>query len=312
MSIVLTPTTPTVGLIDVTYAQTNAILNNLSTDRINALIGAASGKIRRYCKRWFNSQTYTRYFSGGGYPFDTFYLPEIPTQQITRLATNPVVVMNVQNTATTVNQRATAQTTTTGLVLFAMASGIPTMVNTITWTTYPTVQAVANAVNALGNGWTATISVGYALFPSADFKPLQGAVTALVGPGAGLEQYIETPVFGGNGIFTYGAQWIGTQGWRLDAPKGVIWGQFPPGQLNIRCDFQGGFDLVPDPVQEACVLVMVAIQTAGKINPQLKSERSLDYSYELQAKTVSMPGAAIGLLSEYVDWGARMVSGFSQ
>src|ERR1019366_1230772 len=178
-----------------------------------------------YCRRNFTSGNYTQLFSGGLYPFDTFYLTEIPIQQITRLACNPTVVLNIQNTATTTYQRATVRTTANGLVLYQVASGVETTDSSITWDLYPTIQTVANAVNALNNGWLATPVVGYANNASADFNPQEGAVTTLIGAGAGLEQHLETAQFGGNGLYSYGiAQWTVSQGWRLDAGKGIIWG----------------------------------------------------------------------------------------
>lgn len=296
-------------LIEPSYAKTNGFLAALPAPQLADIIAAASNKIRRYCKRNFTLATYSKVFEGGLYPFNVFYLTEIPIVQITRLASNPCVVMNIQNTATTTYQRATAQTTATGLVLYQVASGFPTENVSITWNAYPTIQAVANAVNALGNGWLATPQVGYALNASADLQPSQGAITTLVGPGAGLIQYLECPTSGaGGGYDNYGlGQWAVSQGWRLDPGKGIIYGQFPPGQQNVRCDWQGGFAQVPDAVQEACLLTAVAIWGAGRINPFLKSENALDYGYTLNDKIRVIPSSAVSLLSEFVDHGAFLV-----
>lgn len=307
-------------LINMTYAQSNPLLAPLAITNqpeLEDIILAATNKVRKYCRRNFNQQSYTKYFVGGSYPFDLLMVNECPIIQVTRLATSPKVVLNVSNTSQN-NQRATVATTAAGITLFSVASGVPTTNNAITFGQYPTVQAIANAIIAIGNGWSAVPVPGYALFPSADFKIIQGALSCAVsqtngsGPGAGLEMFLEQPAFGGYGSLQ---GWIndgycgGTQ-WRMDPDKGVIAGQFPQardGAVNIRVDYVGGFTEVPDAVQRATLLVCVAIFTAGKINPNLKSERALDYAYELAAKQTIMPAGAISLLSEYVDRAASHV-----
>lgn len=299
---------PLPPLVDTAYAQTNSFLANLPSGQLSSIIAAASNKIRRYCRRDFNAANYTQYFDGGMYPFDVFYLLNIPIAQITRLATNPQTVLNIQNTSTSMYQRATVRTTALGIVLETVASGVPATISSVTWDAYPTVQTVANAINALGNGWLATPTIGYALNASADFPSNLGAFSTLCGPGAGLQQYLENPQFGGNGAWIYSIQQGSVlQGWRLDADKGIVWGAFPRGQQNIRCDWQGGFSQIPDAVQEACLLTAVAIWGAGRINPFLKSENSLDYGYTLADKARVIPPAAVSLLSEYVDHAAWLV-----
>jgi hypothetical protein len=303
--VILNPIPP---LIAPNYAQTNQFLANLPAGQLNDIIKAASNKIRRYCRRNFNSNFYSKVFDGGLYPFDVFYLTEIPIQEITRLAARPTIVLQIQNTNTTTYSRATVRTTAIGLVLFTVASGVEAWNSSIVWGSYPTVQTVANAVNALGNGWLATPTVGYANNASADFQPSEGAYETLYGPGAGLIQYLEYAPFGGPGLFYDGiSQFTVSNGWRLDAPKGIVWGRFPPGEQNIRCDWQGGFNEVPDAVQEACLLTCVAIWGTGRINPALKSEGALDYNYTLNDKIRIIPQGAMDLLAEYRDVGARMV-----
>ena len=163
-------------------------------------------------------------------------------------------------------------TTATGIVLFTVASGVQATNASITYALYPTVQAVANAINALNLGWTATPVQGYALYPSADFKIIQGAM------------------------------------WRFDKEKSVIYGSLPPsqdGNPNIRVDYVGGFNPIPDDVQRACLLVAVSLWGAGRINPFLKSESALDYSYTNNNESKAIPPAAREILAGYVDSAAR-------
>src|SRR5258708_6239682 len=100
-------------LIDTDRARLSSYLASVAPDDLDNLIAAASGKIRRHCRRNFSEMSYTAYLDGGTYPFDVLFLPEIPIVEITRLATNPQVVLTVQNT-NSANQRATVAVNSTG------------------------------------------------------------------------------------------------------------------------------------------------------------------------------------------------------
>lgn len=294
-------------LTDPSYCQSNQFLSAVSSQELDSLLEAASAAIRRFCRRNFNQQSYTLYLVGPNSPYDILMLPEPPIIQITRVATNPTVVLQISNNSATF-QRATVATTNTGIVLYTIASGVPSTNASITYALYPTVQAVANAINALNLGWVATPVAGYALYPSADFKTVQGAMTASQNSGgAGLEMFLETCAFGGFGFYSPGAS-IGSTGWRFDQAKSVIYGALPPsrdGIPNIRVDYVGGFDPVPDDVQRACMLTAVSLWSAGKINPGIKSEGALDYRYENNLLAKPIPPAALAILASYVDPAAR-------
>lgn len=297
-------------LIDQSYCQGNQFLTSVSSQELTSLLEASSALIRRFCRRNFNQQSYTRYFAGPNTPYDVIMLTDKPITKITRFATNPAVVLQIVNTSTSV-QRATVATTSVGITLFTMSSGVPSTNSSITYALYPTVQAVANAINALNAGWVATPVPGYALFPSADFKIIQGAMTAIQNNGgASLEMYLENPAFGGYGFYSWGqsGSWLGSTLWRFDQAKGVIYGSLPPsqdGNPNIRVDYIGGFAEIPDDVQRACMLTAVSLYGAGRINPALKSERALDYSYELNATAKAIPPAAREILASYCDPAAK-------
>jgi hypothetical protein len=297
-------------LTDQAYCQGNQFLASVSSQELDSLLEASSALIRKYCRRNFTQQAYTRYIAGPQTPYDILMLPDPPIQQITRLATNPTVVLQISNN-NTAYQRATVATTATGIVLFTVASGVQATNASITYALYPTVQAVANAINALNLGWTATPVQGYALYPSADFKIIQGAMTAdQNNGGAGLEMYLESSVFGGYGYYSWGqpGAWTGSTLWRFDKEKSVIYGSLPPsqdGNPNIRVDYVGGFNPIPDDVQRACLLVAVSLWGAGRINPFLKSESALDYSYTNNNESKAIPPAAREILAGYVDSAAR-------
>lgn len=294
------------ALIDVTRAQLNSYLAGLNTTELSNLIAAASDKIRRYCKRNFSSAQYTGYYDGGAYPYDVFFLPEIPIISVSRLATNPTVVLTVQNSSSA-NQRATVATTSTGITLYRVASGAETTDTSVTFAANITVQAVATAINALGNGWLATPTSGYELYPSKDFKIVQGALSAIAGNGAELIQHVEEPEFGGYGFFDGAQPWMVSSAWRLDKNRGVIFGVFPQGQQNIRCDWTSGFASVPDAVQEATVLTCIAISRAKLINPAFSSVSLGGASTTIALQNLGLPKAAKDLLQEYIDYAGSRV-----
>src|SRR5262249_44853212 len=146
------------------------------TNTIAALVTAVSRAVKRYCRREFDAQSFDELYSGhGDY---RLILAQYPILSVSRVATGPWAVLTIRNTSGS-NQRATVALTTTGLSLTRVTAGVSSTDTSVTWASYPTVQAVANAVNALGNGWLATVPNGtYALWPSGDLRSIQGALNA--------------------------------------------------------------------------------------------------------------------------------------
>src|SRR5207247_8870650 len=95
-----------------------------------------------------------------------------------RAATNHQAVLTVKPTSSS-NQRATVAVTSTGLNLTRVASGISSTDTSVTWAANATLNAVAAAVNALGNGWSASVpDANYGLWASSDLRTPQGALNA--------------------------------------------------------------------------------------------------------------------------------------
>src|SRR5207248_3288921 len=77
------------------------------------------------------------------------------------------------------NQRATVAVTATGLTLVRVAAGVTTTDTSVTFAGNVTLSAVATAVNALGNGWSASvIDSANNNRASADLRAVQGALNA--------------------------------------------------------------------------------------------------------------------------------------
>lgn len=246
-----------------------AALNTANSSYLAALISAASESIQKYCHRQFVLASFSEYYNGGIYNTAPFRLREFPVTAITRFAGWPQAAIQIINTDTTTNQRATVQVLTTlDVVLFRVASAI-THTDTILAATAITIGGLASAINALGGGWQATIQTesqtgDFTKWPQTDLRPLQGAVTAF-SSGAWLEIFTEdySPYIGwggnwaGDGNGGDAGPWTGnTYGWRLDAESGEVYGHFPRGQQNIRVDYSAGYATIPPSVQQAtCDLV---------------------------------------------------------
>jgi len=283
-----------------------AALNTSNPTYLASLITAASDVVRRVCNRDFSQTSYTEYYSGGIYIREPLRLRQFPVLEITRIATNPQPALLVQNVDPGSNQRATIETTTTGLRLFRMSMATPVTVD-LASATYPTLSAMAGAVNSQGNGWSAQVLDQLANWPSADLKPLQGAAMALYG-GRQLELYTEDlqPFV----TWPPGDPWgeeAGYQsftGWRLDDETGEVYGRFPRGQLNVRIDYSAGFATIPQAVQEACVQLVLDLYNAGLVNNTLKKATLGSGSFELKNdnQTASLSAKVSLLLAPFVDY----------
>jgi hypothetical protein len=285
--------------------QTLYDLNGTDPEYLERIITVSSTAIKNECHRDFTSTSYTEYYSGGNYPYEDLQLRQYPVLSISRLAANPQQVMLVQNTDTTTNQRATVSTTSTGVVLNRVHSGV-TATNTLLYADNVTLTALAVAVSAVGNGWAATVTSGYGNHPSADITPIQGALAAMGPSGGGsLEMYLDDGQF--LGPFINSADDLQTfpmNSWRLDAAAGIIRGYFPKGTLNIRVDYTAGFATIPEPIQQACLMVSQDIAQSDLQNAVLKSEKlgPFEKVYNDSVKQITRSPKVMALISPYIAW----------
>ena len=226
---------------------------------LGALITAVSDAVEKFCRRDFTSKAYDELYNGEG--DRRLLLRQYPVQSVQSVRYRPVTVLKIQNTSTALNQRATVAVTSTGLTLVRVASGVSGTDTSVTFAANPTLQSVANAVTALGNGWTAQV-VGdsggdYGLWPAADLfvKPSYGdgvqSQGALTARGTFAELKLHTYELSGY-------QWD-ARGWLLRAipytdpellhPEDLV---FPVGINNFRVQYTAGYTTVPEAVQEAC------------------------------------------------------------
>ena len=233
--------------------------------KLTTLLGAVSRAVEQWCDRKFIAETVIEYHDGAdAWRRGFISLCRSPVTAITRVAACPEAVITVGNTDTTTNQRASVSVTSTGVTLSRTASAVTTT-NTLAFATYTTLTSLANAITAVGNGWTATVQGDYGNYASGDLKYLQGALGA-------RDQDAELV------MHTYEPSYT------LDTSDTVatLWGYFSPGFKSIEVRYTAGYSTIPDAVQQGVVCAIKAIYDRSRVSSAgIKSEKIGDYSYTL-------------------------------
>jgi hypothetical protein len=282
------------------YAPTAA-----ETTALDAQIAAVSSAIVKFCKREFVARSYDELYNGQGER--RLFLRRYPILQVQSVRYRPVTVLKVINNDQATNQQARVIVQSTGLWLTRTAAGV-VFNNQLLYSGYPTLQALANAITALGNGWSAQVvgnaSGDYGLWPAQDlFVPStfsenfasQGALTAR-GQNAELKMHT---------LELAGYQWD-ARGWLLRAipytdpellhPEDLIW---PVGIGNFRVQYTAGFPAVPEEIQEACAQWVAALFWQAKRDPGLSSHALAGAT--AYAPFSTMPPGVLEVLLPYRD-----------
>jgi hypothetical protein len=244
----------------ITRARAISNLNNLATSSdedttLDALIAAVSAAIENYCWRTFEIVTYDELYPGNDRR--ELVLRHYPTVSVERVAYTPTPVLRVTNTSAN-NQRATVKVTSVGLELIRVASGVATT-STILFAAQPTLTALAAAITALDNGWSAiVINAPDNLRASADLRALQGAFQAM---NVNAELKLHTSEL---------------SNFVVDAERGCLTHAdgigFHGGLHYWRVIYSAGFSAIPDEVQEACAEWVAQLFWQTKRDPGLGSE----------------------------------------
>ena len=232
---------------------------------LDTLITAYSDAIEKYCRRRFVSTSYDECYDGTGER--RLLLRQYPIQSVQSVRYRPVTVLKITNT-TAANVQARVSVLSTGLQLVSVNAGSKTTVTSgLTFSGNATLTALASAVIAIGNGWSAQIvgdSTNYGSWPSADLYIPASYGDTLEGSGTLQSQGALQCVAGSFAelkMHTYelqGYQWD-ARGWLLRAipytdpellhPEDLI---FPTGINNFRVQYTAGYTTIPEAVQEAC------------------------------------------------------------
>lgn len=238
--------------------------------KLQAILTAASRAVVRWCDREFASASLVEYYDGRD-AWRRGFLPlkRFPVSSITRVAAYPDTVITVKNTATTTNQLATVAVSSTAVTLVRVASGVSTT-NTLTIANYATLTDLKTAIDALGNGWSATVagdSDDYGKWPTSYLRAEQGALNARSETGgAELQAHIGD-----------------LSDYRLDSgdSHATIYGAFRPGFLSVEVRYTAGYTTIPDPVQQGVCAVVKALWDFSKLDGNVQSERIGDYAYTM-------------------------------
>lgn len=228
------------------------------------LLAAASRYIEKYTDTNWLSASYTEYHDGTGLGY--LCLNNKFVTAMTRIATDPETVLEIQNTSSSV-QRSHVSVTSTGLSLVHTASAA-SATNTLAFSTYTTISSLVTAVDALGSGWDAAAVSGFEDFPTADLRVIQHVgCSQFDGNTAELEAYVDELYYN-----------------RIDTDNGTVWGNFPRGIRNIEAKYTAGYTAgaVPDDVQEACCMTVAALYKMAQTGDGggLKREKLDQYEYE--------------------------------
>jgi len=244
---------------------------------VGALITAVSDAIQKYCRRDFYVRNYDELYDGNGQ--HRLVLRQYPIQSVKSVRYRPVTVLKIINNSTTLNQQARVAVASTGLTLSRTASGVTTT-NALAFGSYVTLTALANAVTALGNGWSGQIvgdtNSDYGLWSSADLyvPPSFGDGTTSQGNLTARGQFAELKLH----TYELAGYQFDPRGWLLRAipysdpellhPEDLIW---PPGIGNFRIQYTAGYTTIPESIQEACASWTEQLYYAYLRNPSIVS-----------------------------------------
>lgn len=276
----------------VTSGEVTTALPGLTDDQLldlPAAITAASRAVERRCDRVLTSASHDEVHTPDRRTRRA-WLRQYPVTAVARVAALPECVLTVANTSASV-QRATValaatigtdpvhdQPTVTGITLTRISSGVSTS-STLAFSTYMTLSALAAAIVALGNGWTATVASGYGDWGTAEIDPVLGAQSAK-GTGAEIRCYTED-----------------VSSYDLDERTGKLmlsdpWSNVPwwGGSGRVRVSYTAGYTTVPGDLKRATIIVVKALLDRAQASGVFRQEILEGYSYTLSESASSGGG----------------------
>lgn len=264
----------------------NLTLSSAEQQTLADLITSVSDALEKNCKRRFLTHAYDELYCGSG--DKRLLLRQYPIQSVQSVRYMPVFVCRAGNFDMTLNQQARVSVTSTGLQCWRSASGTAYTETLLTWSSYPTLSLLMNAVSALGNGWqgqvvssaTSQFAGDYGNWPSADLYVPNSYGDPLEGSGTQTSQgnLNARGTWAALLMHTYelqGYQWD-ARGWLLRAipytdpellhPEDLVW---PVGVNNFRIQYTAGYTTVPEAVQEACAEWVAELFWLTKRDPAL-------------------------------------------
>lgn len=228
---------------------------------VAALVSACSSVVEGYCRRSFAQATYDELQHGTGTPY--LYVNNPPIQRVVSVRTGLMPGLYVQfNDTTNQTQLATVDVTSTAVVLTKTYSGTTTT-NSFGFASYPLMTDLGTAINALGNGWVATVPQQFALWQTSDLNHQLGSYGA---------RNMSVPL---------NVYWMALPFFKVNEGMGEIYngGRFTPGYQNYRVTYVGGYGEIPEEVQQAVAELVQLTYASITSNPNMQSETLDKYSY---------------------------------
>lgn len=294
-----------------------AVLTTAEQANLPTWITAASKAASRWCRRLFVLSTQDEIRSPqqapdpyAGIP-PTVQLSQFPVQSVLSVRGGRVPALTVLNSGAV--QRATVQLSfagdpeicpiPTGLILSRTASGAATA-SPLLFAGYPTVSALADAITALGNGWSAAVPPAYAAYPSADLIGSWSPRGCLPGQPASLDLFADdldladVDLAGGILALSPGgsARMPGLPGQWPGAARDSSFGSFY-GQVRVR--YTAGWATIPEQVQHAAALAVQSYYWGAKITTPYRSVKQGNVAYELADPRTDLPPMAMAILSKF-------------
>ncbi len=269
---------------------------------LEALIGAASRGIEKYCARVFGLTAFDEYPYFGEVDRRVLVLSRFPVQSVESVRHSPTSVLEISQTDTATNQQARVTVTSTGLDLVRVASGVR-VASTLTYAANPTLSAMATAIVALGVGWAARTVTSYTLWPSADLwvTPRSGDTTRSAGAlscwGTYAPLYLHVGEASDYDWDSRGSITLRNLGGSI--PSFWFLGD-PPYRINAyRVQYTAGFAEIPADVQEACVLWVQELYYAAQRDPTLTNTLTAGGAASGYAGPQGMPARTKAMIDPY-------------
>lgn len=286
------------NLITIGYAKDQIpSAQSLDDYTLGTMISTCSDIIETYCNRKFAQANLTETFDGTGTEY--YCVKNPPINSITQLRSGMLPAIYIQcNDPGNQIQVATVTVGATGITLYKLYNNTIQTNQTFTYSSYPTFGSLVAPINALGNGWQATLCTQFEYWQTSDLYFSNVGEVQLASEGAGQGAYNARNI--SLGLMVY---WWGIPYFQFDPTSGIVTSPqgFLPGWKNYRIDYSGGYAQIPQSIQYACACLVQLCYASLTANPLMTSETLDKYSYTKTAtqNLDNLPLAAKLALNQY-------------
>lgn len=307
LEVVPAPGTATADLCTIPYARmalASYTFNLAQLDFLPYALTLVSSAVKRYCgDRDFVQQDYVEehdvYLDG------TIMVSQLPLNQIKRVQASPQTALTISNSLSGASDAWTYFTFTgdavsgqscTGISLNVINNGTQTSTS-ILFTTNETINSLATAINAAGNGWSALADTTYGAWPVTELvgTEIPGGALQLTDEGSSYNVYSED--IGADvqvDCYRTGLIQVGRQYRGLGPKWGPDWARFDAPYLRqgrVKVTYNAGYSTIPTDIQW-CVAdltkrLLILAQTDPVINSESIEQYSTSYRQVLDLMTAS-------------------------